>query len=104
TPTIADHAQLPSFPTRRSSDLIFVRCSTFLSMITPIIRYAADVTVKPSSKWCTTPARSTTRCASRGSRAAANIFRATPARSQTRSEEHTSELQSPDHLVCRLLL
>src|SRR5258708_9908336 len=24
--------------------------------------------------------------------------------SQCRSEEHTSELQSPDHLVCRLLL
>src|SRR5258708_17286471 len=24
--------------------------------------------------------------------------------SVTRSEEHTSELQSPDHLVCRLLL
>src|SRR5258708_31136438 len=24
--------------------------------------------------------------------------------SQKRSEEHTSELQSPDHLVCRLLL
>src|SRR5207244_2533919 len=24
--------------------------------------------------------------------------------SNTRSEEHTSELQSPDHLVCRLLL
>src|SRR5258708_29976795 len=24
--------------------------------------------------------------------------------SYTRSEEHTSELQSPDHLVCRLLL
>src|SRR5947208_13115335 len=23
---------------------------------------------------------------------------------QNRSEEHTSELQSPDHLVCRLLL
>src|SRR5258708_18267748 len=23
---------------------------------------------------------------------------------KTRSEEHTSELQSPDHLVCRLLL
>src|SRR5207244_12479081 len=28
-----------------------------------------------------------------------------PARTRsTRSEEHTSELQSPDHLVCRLLL
>src|SRR5258708_10434280 len=25
-------------------------------------------------------------------------------RNQRRSEEHTSELQSPDHLVCRLLL
>src|SRR5258708_18661296 len=27
-----------------------------------------------------------------------------PARQAGRSEEHTSELQSPDHLVCRLLL
>src|SRR5258708_10952465 len=27
-----------------------------------------------------------------------------PADFATRSEEHTSELQSPDHLVCRLLL
>src|SRR5258708_21390999 len=26
------------------------------------------------------------------------------AKRSTRSEEHTSELQSPDHLVCRLLL
>src|SRR5258708_8154721 len=27
-----------------------------------------------------------------------------PAENGSRSEEHTSELQSPDHLVCRLLL
>src|SRR5258708_21582325 len=27
-----------------------------------------------------------------------------PLRPRMRSEEHTSELQSPDHLVCRLLL
>src|SRR5207244_11763443 len=27
-----------------------------------------------------------------------------PKKSPKRSEEHTSELQSPDHLVCRLLL
>src|SRR5258708_23288448 len=27
-----------------------------------------------------------------------------PAPNSQRSEEHTSELQSPDHLVCRLLL
>src|SRR5258708_15624405 len=30
--------------------------------------------------------------------------RAIPSSSMIRSEEHTSELQSPDHLVCRLLL
>src|SRR5258708_21966658 len=29
---------------------------------------------------------------------------ALPAQGPDRSEEHTSELQSPDHLVCRLLL
>src|SRR5258708_17961180 len=29
---------------------------------------------------------------------------ARPPHSKMRSEEHTSELQSPDHLVCRLLL
>src|SRR5207244_10946821 len=32
------------------------------------------------------------------------ICTAIRAGSCTRSEEHTSELQSPDHLVCRLLL
>src|SRR5438552_14952162 len=30
--------------------------------------------------------------------------RAPPSATFPRSEEHTSELQSPDHLVCRLLL
>src|SRR5438552_7795522 len=35
-------------------------------------------------------------------RARARSTRPGPGRS--RSEEHTSELQSPDHLVCRLLL
>src|SRR5947208_3891590 len=30
--------------------------------------------------------------------------RHTTVQRMTRSEEHTSELQSPDHLVCRLLL
>src|SRR5207244_6067509 len=40
-----------------------------------------------------------------GSGWAANSF-STPfaGRTARRSEEHTSELQSPDHLVCRLLL
>src|SRR5258708_22953603 len=32
------------------------------------------------------------------------VFRDLKLRRPLRSEEHTSELQSPDHLVCRLLL
>src|SRR5258708_29276259 len=32
------------------------------------------------------------------------FFRVVVGRRRGRSEEHTSELQSPDHLVCRLLL
>src|SRR5258708_24667292 len=39
------------------------------------------------------------RCAPRGSSSTA-----TRRTASCRSEEHTSELQSPDHLVCRLLL
>src|SRR5207244_12633129 len=41
-----------------------------------------------------------------GSREAAAVQRHERAqlRRKNRSEEHTSELQSPDHLVCRLLL
>src|SRR2546426_6468559 len=34
----------------------------------------------------------------------ARVRVSSPARDQTRSEEHTSELQSPCNLVCRLLL
>src|SRR5258708_21325359 len=43
------------------------------------------------SSWFTTPAKTPTPAA-----------QARPC--AVRSEEHTSELQSPDHLVCRLLL
>src|SRR5947208_9415221 len=50
--------------------------------------------------------RGRTSCCGRRARAggrtsAAKRMRRGPA---SRSEEHTSELQSPDHLVCRLLL
>src|SRR5258708_14141576 len=55
--------------------------------------------------------RWTTSCstASPPSRAAPATTRSPPRRPRSsltasRSEEHTSELQSPDHLVCRLLL
>src|SRR5258708_39060923 len=45
----------------------------------------------PAWNWCSTTV-TTARAASGASSA------------RSRSEEHTSELQSPDHLVCRLLL
>src|SRR5207244_12341489 len=44
--------------------------------------------------------QATRACRRRGS----NRSTAWPAEWRPRSEEHTSELQSPDHLVCRLLL
>src|SRR5207244_10894674 len=41
---------------------------------------------------------------SSSSRSVARVPVSSIAFSSSRSEEHTSELQSPDHLVCRLLL
>src|SRR5258708_14821326 len=41
-------------------------------------------------------------CATRHARS--GVARIASLRRGNRSEEHTSELQSPDHLVCRLLL
>src|SRR5207244_12038017 len=85
-PLYTHHPPLPSFPTRRSSDLDWfddplpgeegtdakVRLHNTIKDLnrrqrTPFVRFKGDGT-------------------------------------GTRSEEHTSELQSPDHLVCRLLL
>src|SRR5437762_5952890 len=69
------HPDLHSFPTRRSSDLF---CS------------AAGVRFEPPAP---APARSCTRTQTFSRK-----------RRMPRSEEHTSELQSPMYLVCRLLL
>src|SRR5437762_7587293 len=83
----ADHLHLHSFPTRRSSDLSC--CS--MNLFTPRA-YAARIL--PAS----------------GSRVVASRSAARPnpsvrkSLSMRRSEEHTSELQSPMYLVCRLLL
>src|SRR5256885_5617255 len=50
------------------------------------------------------PPSNATNLISRGSRPAARTRRAALIQSWLRSEEHTSELQSPCNLVCRLLL
>src|SRR5437870_6766228 len=70
-----DHRALHSFPTRRSSDLRLESVKTRLS--TEFRCAWAALSMLP---------RSVTACW------------------WTRSEEHTSELQSRGHLVCRLLL
>src|SRR5439155_20993534 len=87
------HHYLHSFPTRRSSDLTDASDAD-LTVSTPGIR--------PRRKGCrpaTTTRRAPARTASR-----AMIFPNGPSPDWRRSEEHTSELQSRGHLVCRLLL
>src|SRR5207244_13357352 len=75
------HRALPSFPTRRSSDLAF-RVARYSFVLTAILRMTFSSTVTPIPGPVGTSMVPSAR----------------------RSEEHTSELQSPDHLVCRLLL
>src|SRR5690606_40860042 len=98
---VGDRAALPSFPTRRSSDLGLSLSAGRLSrlrrggsrtrgLVQPVgprqrreLRAAAD------------PARAVR------APCAGIAERSTP---RKRSEEHTSELQSRENLVCRLLL
>src|SRR5207244_12483191 len=94
----ASPPSLPSFPTRRSSDLLLliliidtfwdkkttgrawrvVLMLTFVGLICMASVFAPDMFEDRIS--------------------GQNVY------GRMRSEEHTSELQSPDHLVCRLLL
>src|SRR5690348_17655984 len=84
------HRDLHSFPTRRSSDL---RKAVNPQMSMPCTRNAGPA--EPDG--CRTRSRLA------GSARSASGIR-TAAVTSPRSEEHTSELQSPVHLVCRLLL
>src|SRR5947208_10669896 len=77
-----DPPSLHSFPTRRSSDLDVVAVPLELPKLEePVLVdvLALDVMDRIAASTSTSTGSS-------------------------RSEEHTSELQSPDHLVCRLLL
>src|SRR5690348_18210401 len=86
---------LHPFPTRRSSDLSGSRSS------------ASDATVAASSSSaCTVAVSEDGISSSAETRSSTPSYRATTISGpkHSRSEEHTSELQSPVHLVCRLLL
>src|SRR5438552_3157041 len=79
------HRDLHSFPTRRSSDL------------------KAGI---PSSRWTRRKVfvAAGAKATWKGFWVAGRCACASTGDPESRSEEHTSELQSPDHLVCRLLL
>src|SRR5437762_170636 len=98
------HPHLPSFPTRRSSDLHFTlalvesRRSNESCRVVPnssIVNTTAVIRIAATRMRPNVEPFMTRYCA----------FVAISRRIATeRSEEHTSELQSPMYLVCRLLL
>src|SRR5207244_12973720 len=83
---------LHSFPTRRSSDLPG-RTPSGQSNSASTNSFGSNG--RRSSTFSPTPTHDT------GTFSSSQMPMMTP---PFRSEEHTSELQSPDHLVCRLLL
>src|SRR5205814_8448213 len=97
------HRDIHSFPTRRSSDLVNP------DAVTGPVRPLAQIRRTPISLATITALRDSTRAyLSRNGfapperdqeKASAQL-----AQPRRRSEEHTSELQSLRHLVCRLLL
>src|SRR5207248_11543377 len=89
------HRDLHSFPTRRSSDLTG---STSGSRTTSTPTRTPGRRRRPSTRWPRPASRS------RRSRASRAPTTPSPTCGYLRSEEHTSELQSPYDLVCRLLL
>src|SRR5690606_41722797 len=93
------HRHLPSFPTRRSSDLSSIAVRTSSSLYPPTCRNWAAIAPAPSGR-----KRRSAKPMLRNSWFVSNSVVTGPVRSEKRSEEHTSELQSRENLVCRLLL
>src|SRR5207248_7120186 len=89
-------SSLPFFPTRRSSDLRASRCRAIRTFSSSSFANSADISsrsfVHDATSVDTTEKVSVEVCKARARHV------------QNRSEEHTSELQSPYDLVCRLLL
>src|SRR5207244_9956351 len=95
------YPHLPSFPTRRSSDLtldLLGHCGEVLVERRPGVDQPGRIAADDPRVGARERERSRVGSADRDDLAARQL------EPGHRSEEHTSELQSPDHLVCRLLL
>src|SRR5207253_6250613 len=90
----------PSFPTRRSSDLRKIAWSARA----PNPRHAQAPAPSSARRAARFPCSLLHREKERASGARAHRRPCAPFPRAPRSEEHTSELQSRGHLVCRLLL
>src|SRR5690606_41421029 len=99
----AGHRALPSFPTRRSSDLGSAAAAVVAAVVTVTAVVPAVVTVEAAA-----PPRlgvdDAAAVVAQGGRVGAVVPDVVAAVLEHRSEEHTSELQSRENLVCRLLL
>src|SRR5690606_41215371 len=92
------HRDLHSFPTRRSSDLLRVSSFPFTPIIAYVVKFCSRISIlspgrMPSEVKFLVPELTTSD--------PWDVERSLPT---IRSEEHTSELQSRENLVCRLLL
>src|SRR5690606_41947886 len=100
----ASHSTLPSFPTRRSSDLATVPTPAFARRsrrsVSPTL--LAFSRIRRCGRGQTRRRQSGHGQDVGGRRAAWSAIPITSP-SRLRSEEHTSELQSRENLVCRLL-
>src|SRR5207253_7672387 len=94
---------LHSFPTRRSSDLFILLYGECMArMISTTIRLnKEDVRALKRAR---AAGHSASELVRKGLRVVASRYYTGRRPPSTRSEEHTSELQSRGHLVCRLLL
>src|SRR5207244_13173235 len=94
-------ATLHSFPTRRSSDLEVCEVAEVT-----VTRVEPEMYVPPLPGAAVTRAQGAQRDSALyfDEMGSAKVPVGFARDGQPRSEEHTSELQSPDHLVCRLLL
>src|SRR5207244_12134526 len=95
---------LPSFPTRRSSDLMPGVWALTIATLTALVPVWGSrpiiVALGCSITWMVVPAAVSAWRSHDVSAIAASAWAMLIV--DARSEEHTSELQSPDHLVCRL--